>query len=77
MKAEIQSLPPSVKQIHKRPTRNSLLPEQADRWDALVKRAPAGLSEENLVLSDAILRSQRFVLAHQHPEPAAMGKYIH
>lgn len=56
--------PPSLKQIHKRRAKNSLLPEQADRWDALVKRAPAGLSEERLVQSDAILRSQRFVSAH-------------
>ena len=56
--------PPLLKQIHKRRKRNSLSPEQADRWDALVKRAPAGLSEESLVQSDAILRSQRFVSAH-------------
>ncbi|DBA78108.1 TPA: hypothetical protein ACH3X2_008081 [Trebouxia sp. C0005] len=56
--------PQSLKQIHKRRVKNSLLPEQADRWDALVKRAPAGLSEEILIQSDAILRCQRFASAH-------------
>lgn len=47
---------PSLKQIHKRRLKGTLLPEQADRWDELVQYAPAGLSEEHLVQSDAILR---------------------
>ena len=56
--------PPSLKQIHKRRAKGALLPEQADRWDKLVQLAPTGLSEESLVQSDAILRSQRFASAH-------------
>ena len=56
--------PPSLKQIHKRLEKGKLSPEQAGRWDRLVQLAPAGLSEEKLVQSDAILRKQRFASAH-------------
>ena len=56
--------PPSLKQIYKRRVKGSLLPDQAARWDNLIQLAPFGLSEESLVQSDAILRSQRFAFAH-------------
>ncbi|DBA67167.1 TPA: hypothetical protein ACH3X2_001485 [Trebouxia sp. C0005] len=57
-------LPPSLTQIYKRRTKGKLSPEEADRWDKLVQSAPTGLSVENLVQSDAVLRSQRFTSAH-------------
>ena len=55
---------PSLKQIQKRHKKGTLLPEQAKRWDRLAQLAPAGLSMEKLVQSDAVLRKQRFASAH-------------
>ena len=55
---------PSLKQIQKRHEKGTLLPEQAKRWDRLAQLAPAGLSVEKLVQSDAVLRKQRFASAH-------------
>ena len=56
--------PPSSKQVHKRREKGTLSPEQADRWDRVVQLAPAGLSVEKLVQSNAIVRKQRFTSAH-------------
>lgn len=60
--------PPSLKQMYKKRKKGKLTEEQAERWDKLIQLAPSGLSEDNLVQSDAVLRGQTFESAHVSQE---------